>query len=288
MYRYRYGDISKYFFKKEDGGIESLIYHKYVMKNIAVRENKKYLNQLWKANIKCPNDRVGDVENIAYNKSDLINHFVNYNQCIGANYKTFKGNQSKTKVNLNIRPRLNINRHQFNNITSDFNQADLDQAVGFGIGIEAEAILPINKGKWSIFIEPTIQNFQDEQTMPSKGNDEGELNVITDYTSLELPVGFRHYLFLNQQLKIFLDFSYVVDIDLSGEFHVQRLDNPNLITEPLTARGNGNFSYAAGVKYKDKFIFSIKFHDSRNILSKYKSWESDYDSLSFIFGYTLF
>ena len=68
-------------------------------------------------------------------------------------------------------------------------------------GVETEFILAFNKNKWGVTIEPTYQYYKSEKK-PS------DVEAKLNYTSVEIPIGIRHYFYLSEKSKIFINASY--------------------------------------------------------------------------------
>src|SRR5690606_8606426 len=69
LYQYEQGNLKRYFFNMEGSTIEQLIFKKYKTPEKKVAENNKFRQQLWVA-LKCPNFKMGAIENLEYNKKD--------------------------------------------------------------------------------------------------------------------------------------------------------------------------------------------------------------------------
>ena len=173
--------------------------------------------------------------------------------------------------NLNIRPGLNSSSLFINNSAISSRSTDYGNKLAFRIGLEFEFIMGFNKNKWAVIIEPTYQYFKAED------NDITNLsNTNVDYKSLELPIGVRHYLFLNNNSKIFINGSFIYDFVLNSK--VRNLD----------ASSSLNLAMGVGYNYNQKYSVEFRYHTNRDILTDYNAWNSDFKTISIIFGYTIF
>jgi outer membrane autotransporter protein len=166
-------------------------------------------------------------------------------------------------------------------ITNDYNNK-----LSLGFGIEAEYILPFNNNKWSIMIEPTYQNYKSEATVIDENISGGQYTSKVNYSSIELPIGLRHYFFINKTSKIFLNASYVIDFSSKSEIEFNRPNGTNLNT--LSINGRTNMAFGIGYKVFDKYNLEIRYQTNREILANNLFFSSEYQSLSLIFGYSLF
>ena len=62
----------------------------------------------------------------------------------------------KDWFNLSIRPGMNYATLSIgNDLTLSITNIDFGNKLGFRLGLEAEFVLPFNKYKWAIIVEPT-------------------------------------------------------------------------------------------------------------------------------------
>ena len=234
--------------------------------------NNEYMQQLLN-NLKCPKYKMTKVENVNYEKTHLLNFFVEYNRCSNSKFTNFE--RKKDFFNLSIRPGLNISSLSIQNFSSNSLGIDFGYNFAFRFGIEAEFIFPFNSNKWAIIIEPTYQYFKTKKKLNSIQS------VKVDYKSIELPLGVRYYIFLNKRSKIFVNSSYIFDFVInSGIDYNYRSD--------LEIKTRSNFAFGLGYKYNDRYSTELRYQTSREILSQYTLWISNYNTLSVIFGYSFF
>jgi hypothetical protein len=165
---------------------------------------------------------------------------------------------------------------------------DFGNKSSFGFGIEAEFILPFNKNKWAISVEPTYQNFKSNMTQIVDYNSgfPDVFNNNINYSSIEIPLSLRHYLFLNNNSKLFINVSYVLDFPMNSTF-IYRNNNPNISERKIDAT-MPNMASGIGCKFNNKYSCELRYQSSRNIVSDYVNLNSKYSTLSLIFGYSIF
>lgn len=273
LYLFEDGSLRRYFFNKENTTIEQLVFKSYKTSNDKIGKNNRFKNQLWN-NLKCPNFKITKVENLDYQKNDLIDFFVKYNECNGEKNINYEEKQKKDLFNLSIRPGFNSSSLSIQNSASSSRNTDFDNELGFRFGIEAEFIMPFNKNKWSLIIEPTYQYFKSVKEITNQ-------SAKADYKSIEIPVGVRHYFFLNENSKIFINGSFI--FDLSNDSVIDFESGTD-----LEIKTRNNLAFGIGYKHNDKYGLELRYQTSREILSNYIYWSSDYSTLSVIFGYSLF
>ena len=142
--------------------------------------------------------------------------------------------------------------------------------MSYHLGIEAEFILPFNKNKWGLLIEPSYNTFKG-----SEGNDvwgdEAKNNTF------EIALGVRHYFFLSQNSKIFLDGMLVSYIPL--EESIQYLG--------LEVATNFGGALGAGYGYKRASI-EIRYYINHETLANYGFWSGKQMKSIIMLGYRIF
>lgn len=263
LYTLYYDSREKFFYNLNNSEIKFLGYKLYLKGATQIGKNITYKQELL-TNLKCPKFSIQKLKKLEYDKKKLVNLFKDYNDCQGVEFTTYYKKQERDFIKFNIRPGIN-----FSDLKTFLNTTDNNKLkkTTFRIGVELEYILPFNKNKWAIIIEPTYQYFKSEPEI--------------DYTSIEVPFGFRYYSFLNLDSKIFLNAAYVVDFSFNSKIDYENRSELEIESGP-------NFTYGVGYKYKDTYSIEIRYQTKRDILNQYLYWNSDYQTTSIIFGYTLF
>lgn len=285
LYEYVDGDLIRFFYNNNSSTIEQLIFKSYVTNENIIGINNKFREQLW-VDLKCPNLKINEIKNLDYKINELVNFFVEYNKCNNQEYVNFTEKQKKDLFNLSIRPRINSSSLTIQNSNSDSRETNFDNKIGFGFGLETEFILPFNKNKWAITIEPTYQSFKSEKTTNLNDGSGGVLTANVDYSSIEFPVGLRHYFFLNNNSKFFINASYIFDLSSKSLIEFTRNDGSNLNSLEIETRNN--LAMGIGYKQNDRYSLEIRYQTKRELLGKYTYWNSEYKTFSIIFGYSLF
>lgn len=275
LYQYEDGNLVRYFYSKENSNnIEQLIFKNYKSSGDLLRENNRFKQQLL-SELKCQHIKTKDIEKISYEKGDLVNIFVQYNQCNNSEIVNFEEKQKKDLFNLTPRLGLNSSSLSIQNAISSSRDVNFGNKLKFRFGLEAEIILPFNKSKWAIIIEPTYQYFKSEKELSNS-------SAKVDYTSIEFPIGIRHYFFLNNDSKLFINGLYILDFPINSTILY------NTGTE-IEITKSTNLGFGIGYKQNDKYSLELRYDKSRGgILSNYPSYSSDYNTLSVILGYVIF
>jgi len=173
-----------------------------------------------------------------YRKKELLGFFEVYNECIDHEYTNFDEMQKKDLFNLSLRPGANFSKLSIPGF-STFDPIEFDSEITFRFGIEAEFILPFKKNKWAILLEPTYQYYKTQ-----KESDSGRVEKV-DYSSIELPLGIRHYFFLNDVSKIFINGALIYDINLNSILELNYID--------LEIMSTYNWAFGAGYNLNNKY-----------------------------------
>jgi hypothetical protein len=286
LYVYNEENSNIYFYQIGNGNIEQLIYKSYSDKIGYIAYNEDYKKQLEKI-LGCPTISSSEIQQVEYNEKQLENIFIKYYKCTNQNYVEKFKKQRKGKFNLNIRPRVNFQSLDFSNSRTNENYT-MGSKTTFGVGLEAEFILPINKNKWSIIMEPTYQYYKTEKITDDNFYSSGAfIKTYVDYKSIELPIGIRHYMYLNDKSKLFINAQLILDYSMNST--IKFMWNDNHEYRNLKIESYENYAFGVGYNYNNKYAVEARLLTDRNLFSKYyDSWTSKYSNFSLIFSYNIF
>lgn len=288
LYYYEQGNLKRYFYNVDNGPVTQLIYKTYLLQNDkkgdVVAVNNEFRTQIINS-LKCGSISERQTQNLQYRNNSLREIFTYYNNCIEGNNQQPAEitNTRKGDFNISLRPRVNFTSLSVSNAYSSYRDTDFGSKTTIGGGVEFEYVFPFNKGKWSFIAEPTYQYYESEkvQIFYEGTGYESRIRNWVEYKSIELPLGLRHYMFLNDKNKVFVNASYVIDMPLeSGIF----LSN----STELSIKSSFPVAFGAGYKYNDRFSAEFRYITPRNVLANYALWISKYPTASFILGYQIF
>ncbi|MDN3674603.1 outer membrane beta-barrel protein [Flavobacterium branchiarum] len=285
LFVYNNSASQKFFYKVDNGNLEQLVYKKYLISTDKIAQNEYYKQQLWK-DLQCSTIEITNTINLQYKEKDLIKLFIQYNECSNSSYTNYVKKIKKDLFNLSIRPRLNSTTMSNINPISFPKEIDFENKLSLRIGLEAEFILPFNRNKWAVTIEPTYQNYKSEGSIDVSQIYGNKLFGKVEYSSIQVPLSVRHYFFLNNRSKLFANISYVYNFNLNKSFEYTRADGA--IVSSQKDKSKSNLGFGAGYKFMDKYSLEVRYEASKELLSEYSIWQVKYSSLSVIFGYTLF
>ena len=275
---YHDGNIKKYFYMIDESEPKQLVYKPFLIDQSQISYNKKYQDQI-KENLICDNITSSEISQAKYNQNDLSKLFTKYNNCSNNQTIDYKEKRSnKDAFSLSIRPGVVFSSVDIVSKYNKDNYVDFGSKTLFRIGIELEYTLPFYRNKWAVFAEPNFQYFKDEKTIVVS---EQTRERSIDYKNIQIPFGIRHYFFINDNSKIFLNLALAVNVPIKSDMEFSNDPNAGKISA-----GNP-ILFGAGYKYNNKFAIELRY-SKQTLLKNFLSIESNYSNFSVILGYNLF
>lgn len=272
LYEYIEGNLTRYFFKIDDAAVNQLVHKIYKIENDQTAANNKFRQQLW-ANLQCTEISINEAEQVKYKLDDLTKFFIRYNKCNDSNFINYNNNQKKDLFNLTIRPGITNSNLTISN-QSPYN---FSNKIGYRLGLEGEFILPFNKNKWAIIIEPTYHSFSTSTTL-------NNINSKIEYKTVEIPVGLRYYMFVNDKSKFFTNAQYVLIQSVNSTLYY---DGNKYQTKERQILPSSSLFLGLGYNFRSKYSMEFRMNFKKNILDSYFSESSNYKSFSLVFGYSI-
>ncbi|MEH6536364.1 MAG: outer membrane beta-barrel protein [Psychroserpens sp.] len=282
LYFYQNSNFRRFFYSIDNSEILPLVYKKYKLNNSTISENATYKKTLFD-NLKCENITANSLRNVKYSQDDLVDLFSDYNVCKSGDNFVYQDKPSNGK--LNVRTKLGVSFNQlevkFDSgiIVEDLQSATFSEEIGPRFGLEVEYVLPFNKNKWSIFLEPTFLSYSSTADIRIERQvSTFEDTATIDYKVIELPLGFRHYMYLNDNSKLFINAAVVVSFDLSDDIEYRE-------TNDLIISSGTTLLIGLGYDFNDRFSLEGRVYSNKDILSDYASYNGDLSSYGFVLGY---
>jgi hypothetical protein len=281
LYSFLDGNLTLFFYKSNDQEIIPLVYKLYYKSSNVVGRNNGYKQQLVN-DLKCDASLSKEIGRIEYETRKFIDFFQRYNTCkSGEEYEVKEKPVKKNHINLSIRPGITMNSFRIPNrggITNPFPyEYDFGSTLGYQLGVEFEYIMPFNKNKWAIIVEALYNTFESESTSLNFN----PTDVLLVYQTFEVPIGIRHYFFVGDRAKIFINASYALIFDLNSEFTPAR-------NGFVFAKGT-NQMIGLGFDFNNKFKIEARFDTSRgNIFPLSNNFVTEFSSYSIVLGCNLF
>lgn len=278
LYSFVDGDKKAFYYKLDDGNISPLIYKVYTNKDRNILYNKRYQQQLL-TEFSCAGITENRVLRVGYNKSDLRDFFKLYNECNGETVIEFDTSKN-SNFHVKILAGANIADAKANLAVSPFFRNGIDTRSDFTptFGVELEYIFPFNKNKWSLFFAPNYGSYKGESNTVDLAS---RKTFKFSYSELQLPIGFRHYMYINNHSKVFFSGAVVFAITLAGEAS----GNTTLEKDQFAAATG--FSLGLGYSYK-KYSVEAKYSPNRQLLNTGIGGGIKLKQFSIVLGYSIF
>ena len=275
LYEYTSGSFSTYFYVMDAKDPQQLIQKQYVVHNVG--RDMVYKNDLYKAQLQSALGgeiiKESDTKNLSYFRIDFIKLFEKFNQSKGESKVMVSSNSYK----IHLTPRIGAN---FNSVDVRYLPVlgydyDFGVKTNLRVGLELEAVLPFNRGKWAIALEPAYTTYKAE-------GDGSEWTSTIDYQALEIHIVARHYMFLNDRSKVFLNAGFVYSADINNSKY-----GPIRRPKPVEIDMNPQLVFGAGYKYK-KISAEFRYLGNQNMVRNQSTWEAHYKAYAVILGYEIF
>ncbi|MFH6945915.1 outer membrane beta-barrel protein [Flavobacterium sp. FlaQc-50] len=293
LYSYTEDNTNRYFYATKTVPTEQLIYVKYLTTDQnegaeKVTENNEYKQQLYK-NVATTATTEKSILNLTYKKADLVAYFSKYNNISPDAMKKENAKSSKGQLLIKVTAGLGMVTSSLSNEDNPQQNTEFDNKTIFKFGAEAEYILPYNKNKWSVFINPVYQKYQGENdyTIPSgfMAFPDIQYNVKIDYNAVQVPIGVRHYMFLNEKSKIFISAAYSFDLGSNTKITYTNKTGNNITS--FEGNSSGNLAFGLGYNFSNKFTVEARLNTKKELVN-YNSYSAKYNAIDFIFAYTIF
>ncbi|WP_162558726.1 hypothetical protein [Robertkochia solimangrovi] len=208
LYEFKKGNTVRFFYRINQEVPTQFIYKRYFVdteEGVKIAENYFFHQQIYN-DLSSEDISEKMIRNTDYNEKDLIKICNLYNKQ-GNNNIIRRRSSGKTEkfFHLNIKPGAKLTSLTFEDLFNDDPHIEFDKKILLTFGIEAEYILPFNNSKWSVFKEPTYQNYQNSvqaNYFETKNGPQYTLLHI-NYSSIEIPIGVRYYAYLSDTSKLF-------------------------------------------------------------------------------------
>ncbi|MFA0962323.1 hypothetical protein AB9P05_10980 [Roseivirga sp. BDSF3-8] len=269
LYGYERGGLERFFYQVGNSVVKQLIYKPFKTSDGRVSYNNRFRQQLL-LDMACDNISADRVKELRYNEGPLTRLFVTYNTCKDPGYSNTYATKKRRLLHLWVRPAIH---NSGLSITSGrLPDTDFDRETAIGAGLLVEYVLPFNKAKWRVVVEPAYHTYSTKKEV-------SEEVVGVDYKVIDMSVGVRHYFFLTDEQKVFANAVVGSALDLGSAIETSGAD-VEMKTGAYVALGGG-FSHG-------RFSGELRYAFSHNVLTNYVYWNSDYNTLSLILGYRLF
>jgi hypothetical protein len=266
-----------YFYSVNNSEIQQLIYKEFVLnseRSLYIHTNNGFRQQI-SVELKNANTNKIKIENLKYSEKDLKEYFKLYNQTDNYCTRTDFTGKVREVYNFKVLGAIDYSKLSFSNPYILSNAMALDNSITWIAGLEAEVFLPFNKNTWSLVIEPCYEHIKNEKPVYFSNT------INLDLQSVTFPTGLRYTNYLNHNLKIFLNGFFIPYYNLTFGSDLYIFNVKKYISQ-----GN-SFAIGAGTSYKN-ISAELRYYSSRQLMSSYIDWSTDYQRLAFIMSYRLY
>ena len=276
LYSYNNSKILRFFYEDGDTKITQLIYKRYLGEN----SSNIYINNEFRSQL--ANSFAGDVDgdkfdNLPYKAQSLTNLFKKYN----LSDSVLKSDSEKSSFNLYLKPGISFNSAKFQISGGSNLDTNFESKLSPRFGLQLEFILPTRRNKWSVFVEPTYQTYKQES------KNAGLSPAMIEYSSIELPIGVRYYMFLNKDAKLFLEgFVNVADFQIGENYITYQIPGTSA-EKTYELQSQVTIGGGIGFSYKNKYSVSARY-SAKDLGRKYVFFKIPYNSFSISAAYNIF
>lgn len=273
------GDLERFYLRNENGNLDMLVYLEYYY-NSGIVKNETYKYQL-KMKLADADFSPSRFDKLRYKQSSILGLINDYYEATEgtSTYINFDKNKDFSLsefLSIQVRPGLRVNSLFLNTNREGAEDIDFGTKLGGRLGF-AFQLTPFGSERFSLVFEPTFQHFKSSARVQ-------ERDFSVNYVSLELAVGFRYDLWNNEDRKIYVSPFVIYDAPIKSDADVDFV----LRTPPTSIDATVNFSLGVGYQLNNTYSVELQYMSSRNFINTSSPLSGSYDSISVVFGYTIF
>lgn len=291
LFKYEKNGVLKFFFSNEKIKTpKQLLYYKYIISaeeaieeqtkgnkisSMNIRTNFQYKKDLFE-NVNCKKS-LQEIRKLYYNESSLIKYFIEYNECSKSDI-TFTKTSKKSKFAIKGILTTNFNNTELVFLNNPYYSSNFGTKVGVGFGVELELILPFNNNKWALFLQPSYNLYSDEKVVKQDfASPTFEQKISFNYNYIQLPIGARHYFYLNENSKIGVDIGLNLKFSKKDEQFEYSETSVNNHTIYNSLR---NTTFGLNYNYKKIAVEARYFTKTQILSSTHSSKYANYNNFS--------
>lgn len=267
LYLFKDVSVTRFFFSLNNGEVKQLVNKRYYAKSREVGTNDLFKSQLSAALICGESPKTSS---LSYDEGSLITFFRRYNNCVNGTATAYEP-EGKGRVRVKAIVGVAISE-----LTASYptvfgkTEGLFGPKPTFTGGLDVELVLPTNRNKWSVFLSPAYRSFSDEYTV-------GKDKFAATYNSIEVPVGLRYYMFLNDKSRLFVNAAYVADVPMNSSITLDQ--------QVFVIKSRANYLIGGGYQV-NRFSAEFRFYTLRDVLKDYFI-TNDFKNFSLLVGYNL-
>lgn len=273
LYDYQDSNVERFFIESDTLPVTQLIYKKFMADELLAGTNRDYQKQLWKY-MNCPSVTMEELSGLNYYRKELISVLMRFNKCDSIESVNLAKPPPYDKFDLTIKAGAGFSIYNIVGLGSYSYNVICDPRFTPHFGIEAEYLLPFNRHKWGITAEAGLFTYQSE-------GENRSFKAKVNYSSLELPVGFRYHIYPGTHTDLFFSAFYIFN-------HPLRLDVDYNVNILMQMKSKNNPGAGIGFRYNKKLTAEFRMMQTRYMPGDGLLWYSNFRAFWFLIGYTLF
>lgn len=280
LLKYETSNNTRYYIEI-NGITEQLIYKKYLVDNTIIKENDFYKRQLAKY-LNCGVEKK-DIDRTSYYTENLSKLFIKHNSCVGNDVINYASKVKQMKFNLH--PKIGVQNskmdisHSTGFMYTDRYSTNFNAQTNVKFGLEFEVVFPFHDYRISVFSDPMFQSYEAE------GENKLGNRVELNYKSIEVPIGFRYFVYNGTTSKVFANTGFVFDVPMNS--YVQYSIQNSLLSNRFELENGLNFFIGLGYRFNDKISIELRHSTARDNLST-TNVSGKYSGTGLLLSYNIF
>jgi hypothetical protein len=281
LFYYTNDRIKRFFYRTGEGPIIQLVYLKYLTNSTSLTENNQYKQSLITV-LNCKSISKQKILNLSYTSSSLKKIFIEYNKCKQVNQKIYEKLKKRQGFKFKLKTGASMGMMEITDLFDDDIDVDLGSDISLAnFGIEFEYTLPFKTtDDWTVRLEMLIGDSYNVRKTISPEQVSTNDYVEGKHQVFEMPIGFRRYFSLNNNMRLFANVAFNITFggsDISYETN-RVLKNRN---------ESSNFRFGAGINYK-KWDFELLMKTKKTATYRFINEQSTYTSYGVFLAYQIF
>lgn len=262
---------------------QPLIYKRYSPRGAATGENKSFQDSLFKY-LSAANLSQKEFFYLNYNRDQLKALMIKYHKRLALDFQNYDRKGNKSRFHFGLKASFRYQQMSVLNPTIPVRPIDYTTGIesSYTIGLSLEWVIPVNNGRWSVLAEASYYELDDryaEIRFPGSVN-EREVEYLTNFKNLEVPVLIRRYWFLSGNHRLFMNLGLLNDIPLNSTYTYPGPQDALDLSYSLSPL------FGMGYQYRNISI-ELRGNYYRSFLNIYRNWRGEYNSLSLCLNYNL-
>ncbi|MBL7472916.1 porin family protein [Robertkochia sediminum] len=261
-----HGRSQRYFFYRKGSETPKLLVSYRYTENNLVQSNAKYREQLY-SQFKCASIGLEVYKKLPYSRKKLTDIFEKVNVCQNATFKSYETKKPLGVLKMSVNGGItSMALEQSVRQENGIQKIDYDNNTAVTGGLEIEYHFNFNKRNWSIYTNPTYQNYGRQEKQLSLFGYPG--TATAQYSFIEIPFGIRRHFVLSTKSALFIQADYGVIVPLNKDdifsFTQDREFQENFYVTDDSG-SNRSLSFGLGYSFKDSYGVVLKYYSSKEI-----------------------